>query len=271
MTIAAGVRCGDGIVVCADTEHTAGEGKYDRPKIFGHGDWLLLSGAGWSDYTKMAFDKLCERLAEARPETQADARRAVERLILNIYQENIATVFRAGEASSPEIHLIVAIRCSNQELALIKTTHTSAILSPLYEAVGVGSNVFEYWAKFFFERPRSMEVAGCFCMFILQEVKSAVPACGGGTMVCFLPTDPSTPRAHTTFLPGGEPLAGFPQTAVNVLLDAADLRELNLSLGIFGKVAENLKGFFRSRPEMRERAKKEKRAISGNYEGEKGQ
>ena len=254
MTIAAGVRCTDGIVICADTEHTAGEGRYDRPKIFGNPQgWLLVSGSGWADYIKMAFDKLCERLTEERPQNPADARKLVERVVLNIYQKNIASVFHVGESNSPEIYLIAGVRCLNGELALIKTTHTSVILSPLYESVGIGSNIFEYWAKFFFERQRSMEIVGCFCMFILQEVKNAVPTCGGGTMVSFLPADISTPKVHTSFLPGGEPLAGFPQTAVNVLLEATDLRDLDFSIGMFRGTAEGLKGFIKSRLEMRER------------------
>ena len=74
-------------------------------------------------------------------------------------------------------------------------------------------------------------------------------------MVCFLPSDPSSPRTYTNFLPGGDPLTGFPQTAVNVLLEAADLRDLNFSLGMFKNIAEGLKGLFRSHIEMRDRAK----------------
>jgi 20S proteasome alpha/beta subunit len=41
MTIAAGIRCTDGIVLCSDTEHTEGDGKYEKPKIFSHDEWLL--------------------------------------------------------------------------------------------------------------------------------------------------------------------------------------------------------------------------------------
>lgn len=100
-----------------------------------------------------------------------------------------------------------------------------------------------------------MEIVGCFCMFILQEVKVAVPTCGGGTMVCFLAADPLAPKMYASFLAGCEPLAGFPQTAVNVLLEAADLRDLSFSIAQFKGTAEGLRGFFKSRLEMRERAK----------------
>jgi len=255
MTIAAGVRCVDGIVICADTEHTEGEGKYEKLKIFGHDDWLLVSGSGWSDYIRMAFDKLYERFLQNRAKNQRDARQAVEEVILSIYQENIASVFKVGEIGSPEISLIVGVRCLDGDVALIKTAHTSVTLSYAYEAVGIGSNVFNYWAKYFFKFQKSMEITAFFSVFILQEVKSAVPGCGGGTVVSYMPSDLSAPRSYTNFFPGGDPLAGFPQSAVNVLLDASALLNLQSSLAIFQNTAEGLKGLIKSHLEMRERAK----------------
>lgn len=249
MTIAAGLLCSDGIVMCADTEVTAGDGKYNRQKIFQHENWLLVSGAGWSDYIKMAFDKFCEKLI--RPENPVAARSAIEEILLEIYDNHIFkySAFQHPDGT-PNLALIVGIRCLDGKMALIKTRDSAAILSSHYEAVGAGANVFEYWAKFFFDRKRSMAVVGVFAMFILGEAKSAVPGCGGGTMVCFLPTDPSTPLHHTFFR--DEPLTGFPQNAINVLLESADLVNPGFAVGQFREHAMRLKGFFESQIKIQE-------------------
>jgi hypothetical protein len=123
-----------------------------------------------------------------------------------------------------------------------------------YEAVGVGQNVFDYWAKLIFWKPRPIEVSSYFALFILREVKNAVPSCGGGTMVYPLPLDPHTPREYTRFLVD-DILAGFPQTALNVFLDAADGCNLDFSIQMLRRSAEDVKGWFKSRAEFRERIK----------------
>lgn len=247
MTIAAGVRCIDGIVICADTEHTSGDGKFEKPKVFGHDDWLMVTGAGYSDYMNMAFDKLYERFLDNKAKDQRDARQAVEDVVMDIYENNIGKIFAVGQPDSPYFHLIVGVRCLDGDLALIKTTYTSAVLTYGFEPVGVGANVFNYWAKFFFKKQRSIDVASYFCMFILQEVKTAVPGCGGGTVIAYMPANVNAPRWYSTYLRGGDPLAGFPQNAVEVLLDAVDLHDLSTSVAMFQTMAENLKGTIRHR------------------------
>jgi hypothetical protein len=256
MTIAAGIRCIDGIVLCADTEYTEGDRqKYQRTKIFGYDDSLLVTGSGWTDYMKMAFDKLYEKLLEKKAGNQREARQIVEEVILDIYSKNIASVFRLGEFNCPSFDLLIAVRCQDGDVVLLKNTETSVTISHAYESVGTGSILYNYWARYFFKFQKSMEIAGIFSLFMLEEAKSAVPGCGGGTEIACMASDLSVPREYTAYLPGGAPLTGFPQNAVDVFLDAVNLRDIGMSVAMFQNSAADLKGLIKSHFEMRARAK----------------
>jgi hypothetical protein len=257
MTIAAGVRCSDGIVICADTELTAGEGRFDRPKIFACEDWLVTGAGAW-DYIKMASDKLTEAFQSILPQTPSEARNTVEQIVTAIYEEHIFKLTSSQfpvYSSPPQFDLIVATRCGDGQLALIKTALTATFLSSHYEAIGIGTNVFEYWAKYFLNRPRTMDVVAYFCMFILREVKSAVPGCGGSSVISKLALDKKTTKMFTAFFTDEDILAGFPQSAINVLLECADSPNVgsNFAMGQFKQTTDQLKGWFRNRLEMKER------------------
>ncbi len=77
MTIAAGIPCSDGIVICADTQHTQGTSKYEHPKTWSVERDLVLTGSGLSDYMKMAFDKLSNSYKHLIPDNPAAARDTV--------------------------------------------------------------------------------------------------------------------------------------------------------------------------------------------------
>lgn len=259
MTIAAGVWCSDGLVICADTELTQGDSKYERSKIFGLEDWLIVTGSGWSDFIEMTFDKLCEALENHRPRTRLAAREAIEKVVLQVFQKNIASVYQVGDQNSPNFDLLVGIRCGNGELALIKSSSGTsvALVHFTFQAIGVGWPLFEYWGKYFFQPVlRSTEVTAYFCMFILREIKKSSYACGGGTTVHTLMKDPNAPKKWMRLFEE-DLLAGFPQTAVNVFLDAADLHNLNFSVTQFRGRAENLRNWFQNQREEQERLKQE--------------
>ncbi len=48
MTIAAGFMCSDGIILCADSEHSDEITKFQRSKVFRFGKNLMLTG-GWTN------------------------------------------------------------------------------------------------------------------------------------------------------------------------------------------------------------------------------
>lgn len=224
MTIAAGFKCKDGIIVCSDSEVTDNPGKYQKKKIFKCQDHLIVTGAGTSDYLKMAFDKLCSKFNLARPADPFDARDKVEELVLEIHKEHIFGIYQPADMSRPEIQLIIACRCANGDLALIRTTDTACILGDNYEATGSGRGLLEYWARLLFNSEAAMSVMGYLCLFMLREVKRNITACGGSSYVEHLPKDPA---ALTVGIEAGmygdrEILADFPDSVIPILTKCRD-------------------------------------------------
>lgn len=261
MTIAAGVVCTDGVVVCADTEITEGNAKYEQMKIWAQGDYLLLTGSGSSDYLKMAADKLAGRFIASRPDTPFSARDAVEKLVRGIYNQQVLPFHHANYPYAQDlgIYLIVAVRCANGDLALIKTSHMGAFLSSEYASTGAGSEVFNYWAKHFLVSKMPMDVASYFCLFMLREAKNSASGCGGSTHVLKMNTNPNATKVLRRIFDDRTILAGFPESVVQVLLSAVDLRKTDLAfdsdLQRFRTMVSQLRGAVRCEAEMHERAK----------------
>lgn len=217
MTIAAGVWCSDGIILCADTEVTEGDTKFQQRKVWNAGDHLMLTGCGATAHMKMAFDKLAHKFSELRPEHSEAARVVVEDLIFGIYEQHIFPFIQAGHphGNSLDIWLIVALRCANGELALIRTSQTAASLVENYEAVGAGGTIFKYWARYFLDGNFSMDLASYFAMFILREAKNVAFGVGGSTHVFKMPKDTSVPRTRRAIWDEKSILAAFPSSAVD--------------------------------------------------------
>ena len=118
MTVAAGFVCSDGIILCADSEHSDEITKFQRSKVFRFGDDLVLTGAGQTSYITTAFDKLSDKYRQGIPDTPSGARLALEEVILDVYANHIAPFFEVN--SRPYFPLLTATRCvsaaSNSDL-----------------------------------------------------------------------------------------------------------------------------------------------------------
>jgi len=247
MTITAGVLCSDGLIVCADSEIDVGDAKRERQKVYGHEDWLLVTGAGWFDYLEMAFDKLCERLRSQKPDDCFSARKIVEQVISSVYEKNIARYFSVSDPNAPNFEMIVAVRCADGELALIKSQYTSVIrckANPV--AVGTGAPLFEYWGRYFFSKPVPMDVASYVSLFILREVKQSAVGCGGAIEVYRLPKDTSRHISFKTFFSEAHLMARFPESAVEIILECMQGKDPMKSLGYWGQQLEHLAQEFRN-------------------------
>jgi 20S proteasome alpha/beta subunit len=212
MTIAAGINCTDGILISADTEHTQGDAKFQKGKIFTENrDRLIVTAAGDAEFIKVGYDKLSDKLKFNLPKDAAAARALVEVATSKLYKDT---------------QFIVAIRCANDKITLIKTASQGdgAMLEDHYVAVGSGSAIFEYWAQYFlFAQPMTLDIASLLVMFMLRETKGAGIYCGGDTQIFKMPRQAGALSRTRSLYDDREILAGFPQTPIKVLLDAMDL------------------------------------------------
>jgi hypothetical protein len=223
VTIAAGFHCEDGIILCADTEQSDDYGKYQKGKVFIFEDKLVVTGAGTSDYIKMASDKLFDMYRSVQPADAFAARVQVEEVILAFHEKHIFQFWGANDGSRPTVSLIIALRCLDGSPVMIKTSDSAALLAGPYESVGMGTKIFEYWTQMLYHPALTMNLASYLCAFIVREVKANVLYCGGHTSVAGIPNDANR-KASPVVYPDVSVFAGFPRTVIPLLLQCRDLR-----------------------------------------------
>ena len=216
MTIAAGVVCSDGIILCADTEHSDGESTYQRNKVLSFGDDLIVTGAGNHALIRMMFDKVCDEFKSAHPVNPSDAREILEKVARAVHREHIFEFYQANDPGRPSVELIVGVKCSNGKLALLKTIDSTAYLSEAYEVTGIGHSMFEYWLAYLYRSNLNMDAMAYLAFFMLKEVKKTRENCGGYSVVRKIP---SSEFKGPKLLYGydGRTMADFPDSVCSIL------------------------------------------------------
>lgn len=216
MTIAAGILCSDGIIVCADTEHTGEVSKFQASKIIPLDEHTLLTGAGTTAFIRMAADKLRDELKGARPQSPSDARQIVETVVKQVHSEHIFPGWNGSDSYRPQIQLIVGARCENGELALIRAADSAVYLGHEFEITGTGEPIFDYWCRYFYRDRLTTAGMATLVMFIMKEVKKVHPYCGGTSQIFHLPKT-QVERPFSRFFDDDHLLAGFPDNIVRIL------------------------------------------------------
>lgn len=179
MTIAAGFRCRDGIIVCADREITTGTGKLWKKKIW-TADYKKLSvvvtGAGSFSHLESAATKIIEKLKSSSFDESPEIIRSVFEYVCK------REYFQKPGCPSPgtvPFDLIVGLS-SPQRMQIIRMEQGVLKRNCGAELVGSGAP----WAQYFFDMyhhyPRLSDgiVLGAYVVYV---VKKSGLGCGGPT------------------------------------------------------------------------------------------
>ncbi len=201
MTIAGGVLCPDGIVLCADTQETIGAFKRRRPKLV---ELPLISSnikaviVGATD-NAVFLDELVEKLSDEIDLTDgylASVRRAIEKTVRK-YCEEIWRPY-ASKDDYPEAHLLVGLK-TIEGLSLLEI-YTPAVKNVSdYEFIGSGSDLAGYKAKHFFTVKMPVEAAACLAAYILEVVKDNNIFCAGPTQMAIIKLDGTVEHKNEEF------------------------------------------------------------------------
>jgi hypothetical protein len=180
MTIAAGFRCNDGLVLCADTQ-LSGYIKHDGQKL-----WTLpaserfgfaMVGAGDIVLAKAAWEATSVHVKPTM--TLARMTAVVQRHFRTFYADNIhkRSGYRAGDFG-----VIFAMRASD---GLRLFTNSEKTLAPVqsYMCIGTGAELGCYLAETFHSSSFDSFYAKAFASYMLQETKRFCEACGGESVV----------------------------------------------------------------------------------------
>jgi 20S proteasome alpha/beta subunit len=198
MTLIAGFRCQDGIVVCADTQETLGPAKRNVPKLeFWHGPTLnaerneminhdlaiAMCGAGDGPFV----DKVASRAWDALRGVADiyEASDAVESMIKEMYRE-FGQIYQPG--SFPQAELIYGITIGGR--SRLFQASGPLVNERNYASSGIGY----YLADFLAERMGANGEQGwlttrqCVAVaaYILFQAKEHVEGCGGNSHIAVL-------------------------------------------------------------------------------------
>ncbi len=181
--------CTDGVVICADTQHTTGISKFDEGKIdWIHGPdfktWMVVAGAGDSDYITMVRDEL--RAAFPRCKNLEAVKKLISKTILQLYKDHIVPFWNMSDSQCPVVALIVAARIGG-EVRLWKVSNTAVSICSTSGFVGIGADTADRLSRWLYLQPLRIRVAAPLAAEILAETKRTVPDCGGKTHICVVP------------------------------------------------------------------------------------
>jgi hypothetical protein len=192
LTICAAFTCRDGLTLCADTEETHGDMKFQAPKLVALPRSreactrkAIFAGAGDGPF----IDKLIEQMWSAGQFADVGIQamsNAMEDECIRVH-ERYWRIYPAD--ARPEAHVIFGL-AEGGETRLYKAT--GCIINPVatYELTGCGDPLARYIAERIEENP-SVRQAVSLCVYLLAETKTHVSGCGGASHVVTLNRDGS--------------------------------------------------------------------------------
>jgi hypothetical protein len=191
MTIVAGFRCHDGLVLCADTEHSDGFSKFQRRKIRSFVDQdcvIRFAGAGHSDYIDMTTEKIMSRLPAKGKSIQA-IKDSFEEVVLDIQTHHIQPFFDMHDQYRPQVRLLAIIRLTTGELELIKVSDTTVSTVEDYDVLGSGEHLARSLVDWLYDPMTPTRLMRVVALNIVQQTKRYVSGVGGTTHVASLTSD----------------------------------------------------------------------------------
>ena len=183
MTIAAGFKYRDGILLCADREITEGASKYSRSKVFGEqiGPDVSLgfSFSGAMDYAVMAIQGIIAVVKSSHLTSHAQIWLAIKDTIHEIYSDSIG---RLPEYQQENFHFSLLLAVYAEGTVKLFTSENTAITEESqYRCIGIGRELAKYLVGAIGcegSDRMPLQNAEIVSLRILDHVKENVPGCG---------------------------------------------------------------------------------------------
>jgi 20S proteasome alpha/beta subunit len=191
MTIAAGFKYRDGILLCADREITEGASKYSRPKVMGEkispSVSLGFCFAGTVDYAVMAIQEITAVVKSSRLTKHAQIWTAIKDTVRDIYGDSMGGLLQSRQTEAG-FSLLIGVWAEGH-LKLYSSEDTALTEEHQYRCIGIGKDLARYILhNHGIERSDQMTVriAEMVAMRILKHAKESVSGCGKETDVLIL-------------------------------------------------------------------------------------
>jgi 20S proteasome alpha/beta subunit len=263
VTIIAGFRCVDGIVVCSDTQETSGPAKRDVPKLRYEGRGLatdtplavVFCGSGYGPLIDKLVDESWNNINQLSAMDEVCAE--IERTVKKLYQE-YGRIYQRGQC--PTAELIYGVKTADGH-KLFSANGPIVNERPDYYSSGQGYYLADFLTSRMFSKHLSLQQCVILAAYVLFQVKEIVEGCGGESHIAILRDDGDCgllPLERVAVL--SKLLESADSQMGSLLLDVADLQMDDKELFVrFTSIAKMLNFHYR---------KKAKEEISLNDEME---
>ena len=213
MTIIAGFKCKNGIVVCADTLETSGPSKRQVPKLHfeeteimpGEPIALAFCGAGYGPLIDKLFDESWK--SAQRAATIDDVCGEIESTIKVLYKE-YGEIYQAG--ACPTAELIYGVKTKDGNTKLFSANGPIVTERADYYSAGAGYYMADFLASRMYEKNLTLRQCVILAAYVLFQAKEHVDGCGGGSHIAALRNDGTSGLIDSTHV----------ETLTNLVRDA---------------------------------------------------
>lgn len=226
MTIAAALPYENGILLCAESEHTGFAMKFNAPKI-GYFSApcgpLIYTYAGNSEFAAAAVQKCAAAVVAVK---DPDKLSGVLEKAHSVYYRKMVSLDPAD--ASAAYWLLLCYRDARGKLLLWKTHESSIRRATGFCALGIGLELATYLVRPTYDAGLSEINAVHLAAYMLDRVKSHVPGCGGPSQFVLMRNDGSV---HYPFLPQPsnieQGVEQFERLAQDLFLSVVNVNETN--------------------------------------------
>ena len=230
MTIIAGFRCSEGVVICSDTQETVtniAKRSVTKVKMFPAGGYaessdfgMAICGSGDGPFVDLMTRKIWQSAETAS--SIAEAADNIELRIKNLYRE-YSTIYQPGER--PTVELIYGIKM-NGETLLFHAYGPTVNEVDEYKSAGYGCYMADFLQSRMGRNLLTVNECAILAAYILFQTKEHVDGCGGDSHIAVLGND-----GRNGFVDGcrinswNELLEGVDRQLGHILLTCAKLKD----------------------------------------------
>lgn len=165
MTLVAGFRCSNGVVICADTQHTGSYVKFAAPKLWTDRSRTIVAGACTDVvYLKMAVDELSDKFEHLKQWTEISVRKAASDVLATVYKAMRAAF--GTKDQQPQLFLMIGVRLDDWKAILMTTSATAVATVNEFDFIGAGEEVARLLISPFYDpnlRVTEMQRIAAYC------------------------------------------------------------------------------------------------------------
>ncbi len=181
MTVAAGFVCKGGIVLCADSQETAGDYKFPVEKVVTKVDpWteIAIAGSGTGPLVDMATEQLAKGLLGGHENYTAVEGRLGD--VLNELYETPFRLYPVREAEDSVVQLLIAVKVGKMQVPILYQASATAISRVTQYAIIGSGRAVQYEVQQLYT-PEIGMAQGILIAVQLMNVAKAVLSSVGGT------------------------------------------------------------------------------------------